>query len=137
MFVDAFADPPLAAAEAPASSAGEGSDRGPRVRRGEPWGPFALAPVVRAGTQIGWGATCSQHVNKNDATACKKQLAWSGMGSAECKLRLKMWLLAGTGIPFVADRGDARTRHLTMDPRRFALATEDEVEQQLLAFAPS
>jgi hypothetical protein len=131
-----FEPPPPPAGAADTVTDASEHERGPREHRGIPWGPWALAPVFRNKVQIGWGATCAQHVNRGDAACCKKQLSQGSFTDAECIARLKMWLLAGTGIPFLdPSTENARARHLAIDPRKFpSVATDPELEAQLAAF---
>jgi hypothetical protein len=91
--------------------------QGPRGSRGDPGGPFSVAPIVRHGVQIGWGGTCGVHVNTTDARGaqCKIQLTY-GIGSspipdAECRQRMKAWLLAGLDVD--VDDPRARTQHVS------------------------
>jgi hypothetical protein len=120
----------------------DGSDHGPRAVRGSAWGPWAIAPVFRAGVQVAWGATCAQHHNSRlDRTVCKKQMVQGTMSDQECQIRLKMWLLAGTRIEFERAPTEAlptpsRTLHLQIRPTTDfpALATNSELERQLVAF---
>ena len=81
----------------------------PRQARGGGWGPFAVAPVFRNGVHVAWGATCGRHHNARDRTVCKRQLAMGLLSDAECRARLKRWLLLGLDIP----AGElSRTRHM-------------------------
>lgn len=114
----------------------------PRARRDEEWGPFKIAVVTRAGVQIGWGATCAEHKNGapgdlSDGTACKKQLQFgtvAPLSNAECRQRIKAWLLAGTSIPFQSADGRARFLHRDTDPRTLPLRTDVQLDAELAAW---
>ena len=81
----------------PSMPAGLGqAARRTRQSRAIPWGPFQLAPIVRAAGQTGWGAICGQHCDRGNALSCKKEVSrGSTLADAECILRLKRWLIAG------------------------------------------
>ena len=65
---------------------------------------------------IGWGATCRRHTNSWEPhIVCKRQLAFGGLSEAECRTRMKMWLLAGMDIPEGED--DGRQQHFAILPR--------------------
>ena len=67
-------------------------------RRGEAWGIFFISPLYRSGQQVGWEALCNLHSDQHDkqGTSCKKSISQTtGVSAAECKLRLKRWLVAG------------------------------------------
>ena len=77
-------------------------------RRGIPWGPFQLQPIVTAdGEQKGWGAVCGQHFDRDSSNQCKKAVSSSVLEDSVCMLRLKRWLFAGLndeGWPLHAQR---------------------------------
>jgi hypothetical protein len=92
-----------------ASCEGGAAEGAPRQARGGGWGPFAVAPVFRNGVHVAWGATCGRHHNARDRAACSRQLAKGLLSDAECRARLKRWLLLGLDIP----AGElSRTRHM-------------------------
>ncbi|CAE7259890.1 SSRP1 [Symbiodinium natans] len=65
-------------------------------RRGLPWGPFQLQPIVAAdGEQTGWGAVCGQHHDRDGSNQCKKAVSSRRLGDETCMLRLKRWLFEG------------------------------------------
>lgn len=104
----------------------------PRGARQESWGPFSLARIFTntSAGQVhgGWVATCRRHHNADDMDGrlCRKSL-WMGatLTSAECKLRVKLWLLEGARI---GDGPTSRTDHLNINPRHLELKPADEVE---------
>lgn len=103
-----------------------------RQRREEQFGPWTIAPIVSHEVQVGWGATCKGHVNHGDAVACKKQLIYGSvvpLPDAECKRRVKAWLLAGVGIPFDNPDGNARGLHLAVAPRDLPLVSDAEMQR--------
>ena len=67
------------------------------LRRGEAWGSFFISPLYRSGVHVGWEGLCNLHQDSHDkqGTSCKKSLAKGHLSDAECKLRLKRWLVAG------------------------------------------
>ncbi|CAE7228131.1 SSRP1 [Symbiodinium natans] len=85
----------------PPPPAQRGQQRRPRhnQRRGVPWGPFELAPIVpHHGRTTGWGAICGLHRDRGEGastTQCKKAVSCGAMDQATCLLRLKRWLCAG------------------------------------------
>lgn len=88
----------------------------------------------RAGAEplhIGWGgAVCGGHLNHDDGPAvkCKKALMFgTGMPPNEARVRIRQWLLEGLLI----DDADplARTTHVRMKPRTFALMDEARVNR--------
>ena len=63
-----------------------------------PGGIFFISPLYRSGQQVGWEALCNLHSDQHDkqGTSCKKSISQTtGVSAAECKLRLKRWLVAG------------------------------------------
>ena len=67
------------------------------LRRGEAWGSFFISPLYRNGVHVGWEGLCNLHQDSHDkqGASCKKSLAKAHLSDAECKLRLKRWLVAG------------------------------------------
>lgn len=100
-----------------------------RTDIGYSWGPFEVAPIMRSGNHIGWGATCGQHYNDGDSeqTQCKIQLTFGAaqMGDSECRVRVKQWCLNGTAIE---PGPTSRSQHLAMKPRRLELSSASEAE---------
>jgi hypothetical protein len=65
------------------------------------WGTcgFSLAPVYRAGVQVGYGAKCGRHRNIGEIhgdVECKKSVTFGAaeLTEATCILRLKRWLVS-------------------------------------------
>ena len=114
--------PPPPPARGRGMGRGRGRARGRGRGHGDPrairFGPWLIAPVERNGAVIGWGATCRRHTNSWEPhIVCKRQLAFGGLSEAECRTRMKMWLLAGMDIPEGED--DGRQQHFAILPRDF------------------
>ena len=107
-------------------------------KRGIPWGPFLLSPIVPKGGQTGWGAICGLHRNRGDPSGarCKKAMNLSGLDHSTCLLRLKRWLLAGLDEEFSAQ--NARSDHVAMGGaglKDFAEGkTEEEMDEAILRY---
>jgi hypothetical protein len=118
--------PPPHAREAGVASAG------PRLCREFSWGPFKIAPVVSGGTQIGWGARCMRHKNRDDGAECKLQMRYRGrarntvpFSNEEYVRQLKRWLLAGLRI--ASDLPNCRSLHKdTVDARTVGAQSNPE-----------
>jgi hypothetical protein len=112
--------------------------RGARQTRSVPWGPWTIAPVHSNGSQIGWGAQCGFHTNEHEPNVeCKRQLTYgksSPLSDAECRCRVKQWLLDGWGIP----QGDfARKAHMKPALRSYPPAVESDLDKQAAAILAS
>ena len=122
------------AQEAAASSGAQGGREAPgfeKQRRGVPWGPWSLAPLhPRGGQQRGWGATCGGHRDAEDGQriACKKTISQTGMSNEECRIRMKMWLLAGVAIEEDDPRG--RSKHMAAPFKTEPLRDETALDAQ-------
>lgn len=113
------------------------------MARATPWGApdfdFKLAAVYSKGVQIGWGATCALHTNADDvpgvSPACKKQLVYGaeGLSDSECRVRLKLWLLAGLSIDL--DSGSGRKDHVALNARTMVDETDEERVDMMLPAA--
>ena len=132
--VEVAPPPPLPAEDDADNTSSRRSSLAPREARAEPWGPWTLARLFTHtdGGQVhgGWMATCREHQNEGDVQgrACRKSL-WMGtkgaiMRSDECKLSIKLWLLAGSTV---AQSPRARSEHLKINPRHLELIPADEV----------
>jgi hypothetical protein len=101
--------------------------RGPRQKRAMDWCGFALA-ALKGG---GWGATCKLHMNEwdTDKSCCKKSINIVGMSDDECRVRMKMWLVAGLRID--VGRSDARDAHRGVDARSIVLQEEAVVDAEM------
>ena len=86
---------------------------------------------------MGWGATCGLHHDSGSSsnTPCKKALHMGQrLTSEECRVRVKMWLLAGMTIAF-DDLAWRHTHAHAVDPRRLDLMSEQECDFQLERFS--
>ena len=91
---------PLDAAPPPPPVPAEAERRTNRTnqRRGVPWGPFILSPIVPKTGHSGWGAICGMHKDRGEGqnSLCKKAVSMgTTLSNADCILRLKRWLIAG------------------------------------------
>ena len=104
--------------------------------RGYQWGPWQLAEVHTGGKHVGWGATCGMHSNVGLTVECKKSIRMGpGLDSAECELRMKMWLLQGLFIDMESPTG--QTDHdRGVNARTMPLHTSEWCEAQLHTFFP-
>ena len=133
----------VAPAEAASRPAGGGaSKRSTKWPPGSSSTPWQLAPIVKGGVQIGWGATCSCHSNQDEVTAgknikCKKQLITSaGMTHDETRLLAMQWLVRG-GQEISTDHVTGRTEHVfSMQPRSFVPMGEADLEAAAMALWP-
>ena len=92
----------------------------------------AIAPVYKTlpdktKVQIGWGATCGRHRNRTDKTCCKKQMPFGNLSDAECRCRIKMWLIEGL-TEVASCSPTARNDHLKINPRKLKLVPEAELD---------
>ena len=133
----------VAPAEAASRPAGRGaSKRSTKWPLGSSSTPWQLAPIVKGGVQIGWGATCSCHTNEYEVIAgknmkCKKQLITSaGMTHDETRILAMQWLVRG-GQEISTDHATGRTEHVfNMQPRSFAPMEEADLEAAAMALWP-
>ena len=108
-----------------------------RQRRGIPWGPFEIAPLVSGNRQQGWGATCGRHRDSVDPLdrQCKKHFVYGKrepLTDEQCRRRLKKWLLRGLHIP--TTDACCRSLHMSENVRAYSDdETEEELEAQLVA----
>ena len=106
----------------PGARPGVGGSRPGRVlqQRGEAWGPFSLAPIVRSrdGQVTGYGAICNLHADRSmegervTQTQCKKAFS-----CGTCRLLLERWLLRGLLEQDSWPPHRQRQHHVHMDVR--------------------
>jgi hypothetical protein len=111
--------------------------RGPRAARGvrsAQWGLWTLAPIVSRGSQVGYGVFCGYHVNTSEPHIdCKRQLMFGTrdpLSHAQCRAKLKKWLLCGLSI---RDHKCARKEHMDILPRSLDTDSETELDRQAAA----
>ena len=99
-------------------------------------GCFSIGPSHSKFFGNAWVATCGLHHNSNDKTGvvCRRSLPQKDLSEAECKLRLKRWLVAGLDEP--NKHGDnARSLHVAKGgPRLNHFATglsEEELDRRV------
>ena len=127
------------AVEAPPLPAPEAAPRLPRQnqRRGLPWGPFIISPIVPRSGHCGWGAICGLHHDRGEGqhVLCKKAVSFLGgaLTQSDCILRLKRWLVAG-----LDDRGfpchRKRSHHVAQGGKHLVDFAEGLTERELDEF---
>ncbi|CAE7693670.1 unnamed protein product [Symbiodinium sp. CCMP2592] len=127
---------PEPAGNAAASSRDPATQRGTVQHRATTWGCFTIGRHTSKFFGDGWVATCGMHHNSDDKTGvvCRKVLPVQNLTEAECKLRLKRWLVAGLDEASMGG-SKARSLHLAKGgPRLNHFATglpEEELDKRV------
>ncbi|CAE7776118.1 unnamed protein product [Symbiodinium sp. CCMP2592] len=128
-----------AAADVPPPPAPVAEDPGQRAvrrnqRRGIPWGPFMLSPIVpHHGRQTGWGAICNLRWDRGEgasSTQCKNAVSYGTMDDATCILILKRWLCAGLHDDEFPQT-NPRTHHVKMGGPGLVSFAEGKNEEEM------